>query len=970
MPALPPLTDGDPGFRGVNSRLDPAIVPPSFCSYAKNKRFRDGGAITRPGIKPMPWSNKHIDAYAHQAYAADSIVSYSGQVADDVGATTALTFVRTTPVTVSNGDFSSGTNWVEGNWSISGNTASITSAGSTSNLYQNLSSTILQGDILEVEIVIASITPASSGSPSTVKGVAVYLGNQGGAGYNGGAEWFTVAGTHKRVYTSRGSNANRLYIQVGAGVTTVVNSITVTDAQPASVYLSALGTNNSAHAYGPASQNYQVGPYFEKKSGTDSAIHLPLTNATTVNSTYWTDLGHRIHPFGTVYGATTFSDPNSVEYLVVATGDGFYAATANNAAVLLPLQAGQTIAEDVNFTQAFSKLFAFRGKDKDVLVMSDIATGFKTITQEETDLGLDENEEVGTVEVPSADRAIYFQNRLWIPNSDLIFTSDYINPTRGSIFSQLRINQGSADALTGIIALTDFQLLAFKSNSIFSISNIYGNLSDIRLTEVTTEFGCRAPKTICEVGSDIWFLSDRRGVVSLQRADKNSPGLWQGEDIAISDDIDPDIQKISWEHSAIATAKFFNNRFYLAAPTAEFGSNLIPYGHYQNVDATTVITALKTGGRYKYTPSSVNEKLILSDSTEITAENEFTSPGTSAQISSTAYVSGNDLLSGLTADNTAAVVVDVEVGQTYKFTKDGSGNIMCGSAILLNTGIFTADAPTATILSTANQSVSHTLFQLNPLTGSINEYNTKNNRVFVYDFVQKAWSGLDILPANVTVKDFVVHTYSGIKRLFFVSDDGVLYLYDDADYCGMEDEVVEFVSTAADYGRTRKLAVEDQIITRGYSGTATNQLGARIGSGVGDFKNFRNAFLTLKSSYPKFSVKIRLDGPEETVDLVSEKTFSRSRYDRPFNKSPFVTSNANDDYNVKYRLDYSVDPDENFDPGTGMDLDLKQESVQKYNFFGNGRYCQLDITNNQGTLDVVGASVAALPGRTENVTNI
>ena len=42
MPALPPLTDGDPGFRGVNSRLDPSLVPPYFCSFAKNKRFRDG----------------------------------------------------------------------------------------------------------------------------------------------------------------------------------------------------------------------------------------------------------------------------------------------------------------------------------------------------------------------------------------------------------------------------------------------------------------------------------------------------------------------------------------------------------------------------------------------------------------------------------------------------------------------------------------------------------------------------------------------------------------------------------------------------------------------------------------------------------------------------------------------------------------------------------------------------------------
>ena len=964
MPALPPLTDGDPGFRGVNSRLDPALIPPSFCSYAKNKRFRDGGAVTRPGIKPMPWSNKHINAYAHQAYAADSIVSFSGQKADDVGSTTAITFVRTTPVTVSNGDFLSATNWVVGNWSVGSGLANIVNAGSTSNLYQDLSSTILLGDILEIEIVISLITPASG------KGVAIFLGTAGSSYPNGNPEWFTTAGTYKRTFMSRGNNPNRLHIQAYEGVSATLTSITVNDSQPASVYISAIGTNNAAHAYGAASQNYQVGPYFEKKSGTDGAVHLPLTDATTVNSTYWTDLGHRIYPFGTVYGAGVFSDPNSVEYLIVATGDGFYAATANNAAVLLPLQAGQTIAEDVNFTQAFSKLFAFRGKDKDVLVMSDIATGFKTITQEETDLDLDENEEVGTVEVPSADRAIYFQNRLWIPNSDLIFTSDYINPTRGSIFSQLRINQGSADALTGIIALTDFQLLAFKSNSIFSISNIYGNLSDIRLENVTTEFGCRAPKTIVEIGSDIWFLSDRRGVVSLQRAEKNSPGLWQGEDIAISDDIDPDIQNISWEHSSIATAKFFNNRYYLAAPTAEFGSSLIPYTHYQSGTATTLISNLKTSGRYFYKPTNSSEKLILSDSSQITAEGEFTSPGTTLQISSTNY-GGAGLLTGLTFDNsTTSTVVPLAIGTTYQFTRVGPGSLMSGLTILQESGEFTATHDSATITSTAGQTVYHTLYPVNKITGSIKEYNTKNNRIFVYDFVQKAWSGQDILPANVTVKDFVVLTYSGIKRLFFVSDDGVLYLYDDADYCGMEDEVVEFVTAAANYGLTQKLAVEDQIITRGYSGTATNQLGAKIGSGVGDFKSFRNAFLTLKSVYPKFSVKIRLDGPEETVDLVSEKTFSRSSYDRPFNKTPYVTSNSNNDYNVKYRLDYSVDPDENFDPGTGMDLGLKQESVQKYNFFGNGRYCQLDISNNQGTLEVANASVAALPGRTENVTRI
>ncbi len=204
MPALPPLTDGDPGFRGVNSRLDPSLVPPSFCSYAKNKRFRDGGAVTRPGIKPMPWSNKHINAYLPTSYAADSIVSFSGQVADDVSATTAFTFVRTTSVIPSNGDFNSAANWVTGNWSISSGGASINNAGSTSNLYQDLSSSIVNGSVLEITIVVQAVTPASG------KGVAVLLGDNGGSFPNGTQEWFTTPGTYKRTYMSRGANPNRL----------------------------------------------------------------------------------------------------------------------------------------------------------------------------------------------------------------------------------------------------------------------------------------------------------------------------------------------------------------------------------------------------------------------------------------------------------------------------------------------------------------------------------------------------------------------------------------------------------------------------------------------------------------------------------------------------------------------------------------------------------------------------------------
>ena len=52
------ITDGDQGFYGVNMRLDPALLSPGVASEAKNKRFVNGSAQTRPGVVIMPWGNK------------------------------------------------------------------------------------------------------------------------------------------------------------------------------------------------------------------------------------------------------------------------------------------------------------------------------------------------------------------------------------------------------------------------------------------------------------------------------------------------------------------------------------------------------------------------------------------------------------------------------------------------------------------------------------------------------------------------------------------------------------------------------------------------------------------------------------------------------------------------------------------------------------------------------------------------
>ena len=58
MPVDEAIVDGDTGFVGVNSRLDPSQLQLGFVASAINKRFVNGVVETRAGIKKMPWSNR------------------------------------------------------------------------------------------------------------------------------------------------------------------------------------------------------------------------------------------------------------------------------------------------------------------------------------------------------------------------------------------------------------------------------------------------------------------------------------------------------------------------------------------------------------------------------------------------------------------------------------------------------------------------------------------------------------------------------------------------------------------------------------------------------------------------------------------------------------------------------------------------------------------------------------------------
>ena len=588
MPVKPPMVaDGDSGFVGVNMRLDPALLPPGYVSEARNKRFVNGKAATRPGIKKMPWTNKAAAVWEEKAYDPDEIVTYSGRAAIVTGSSAeeivngngTVSFYDTNAKLL-NGDFSTSANWSTAeDGSVGGlgeDSGWVVDAGGSTDYAQHTAHSNGADNLYQdIDLVLGcDYTISLTISSRTAGTVTVF------AGTPGSSSALSTNTTHAVTVTSKGQNPDRLYIQASEDFDGRVDTVSIVEgASPERVGIREILSigGGQFNAGGPASNNSiplggvatdQIGPFFKRDSSTDPGTEPPIsdyapgTNISTLTAG-WNDLGQRIYGYGTVYGAGIFRAPQSIEYLLVATADGVYATKESNPSVLL---AGiDSIDDDVEFVQCFNVVVMFRGESLEPYIMERVDEGFKSITTVSSDTTIDENDSDGTVTIPYGSTGLFFTNRLLIPhNKDLVAASDYLNYTRYQpVLANFKINQGSEDELVSLVRINNSTVACFKTNSIYIVSNIYGNLSEIRLDEVTREYGAVGRNSVVQVGSDVVFLSSKRGITSLAIADN---GKVTAVDLPLSDPIQPLINRINWNHASGASAAYHNNRLYMAVP--------------------------------------------------------------------------------------------------------------------------------------------------------------------------------------------------------------------------------------------------------------------------------------------------------------------------------------------------------------------------------------------------------------------
>ena len=185
----------------------------------------------------------------------------------------------------------------------------------------------------------------------------------------------------------------------------------------------------------------------------------------------------------------------------------------------------------------------------------------------------------GFIHQPAPPWGVYFQRRLWVPFyytpagtfssptytdrkiTDEISISDILDShTFDQIANQFRITGGTTDYLVAMKGFYDDSLVVLNRNSLHLISGTAGGLTDTKVTQLTTEVGCLARKSVVMKGNAMFFLSDD-GVYAVEFL--NDYNL-RGADEPISKNIQPYIDRINKNLAAEAVGVLFNNRYYLA----------------------------------------------------------------------------------------------------------------------------------------------------------------------------------------------------------------------------------------------------------------------------------------------------------------------------------------------------------------------------------------------------------------------
>lgn len=696
-----------------------------------------------------------------------------------------------------------------------------------------------------------------------------------------------------------------------------------------------------------------------------------------------------------------YDNVDGQKWLIVAADAGVYRTRPNNVAEAMTLPDGVTLSATTfkRFVRAKNCLLLFRGVDDDVLVCTSTDEGFKAITQ--TIAG------DGTEAIPNSDFALYFANRVLVTTDrDNVAVSDLGDYTRYvPIIATFKINEGDFDELVAISDYAATTLIFLKDHSVWSVQNVYGDLSEaIGPRAVTRQFGCLAPDSVVRMGSDLFWWSER-GLTSLGLTTQNEV---QARNESLTDDLPFTMGRLNRLYQSKIKCAEDDGYLYCAVPlddAVKLGAdNVAATDTYDTLGTDSLyykrITGLTGGLTYRYIQGA-EDYYLDNNGTSVAGGCDF--------VAGTTYVDlySEQTISGTTVTAELRVVAEVGVLNAV-LVYDKNRNAWAGvdeSDALWIRGWFKfefmgeqrlgfaggdgflhlyEDGLEDELLQTGLTPYLDVLVFAAPTAGRKIQVNSGTNVVAanVSDNTSTHWGTSTLALARTNLwEDATVptHGYNGTASPWsapnttpaqiawgvrFLATNGAVPAVNIDDVARTETGFYGSSSWAfLDFHGTSEIlgtAIDFKFTTRGYLCADP------------DLKRYSVVVLQCSMWNPNYTISTQVPGAGTLKAWRSSQTLSRTGRGTALNTSTWDSSNASDDHGAPGRSDYSVvlpATGMNLDP-TGVNFELHQEVCERVPVDQSGHLMQLVFESTTGRVEVNSAIMESLMGDRQAGTKI
>lgn len=595
---------------------------------------------------------------------------------------------------------------------------------------------------------------------------------------------------------------------------------------------------------------------------------------------------------------------------------------------------------------------------------------------------------------------------------DRLIVTDIGDVTRAQVLgSEFRINEGDGYSLVTVRIFNADTLVCYKSGNVQKVTGVSGDLSQAQgPLNVTEAYGAVGAQAVGAYGNEIYWVNSELRLTSLQLTALNQD---QNTDVALSDPLVQTLGRLNATYAGASRIAVQDGYLLWALPLDEAEivslAELVAAGqtYTASVPVTVGVTA---GATYKYFQGANAGKLV--NGTEVLAgDANFIAQGGTVTLFAgaqfpTVPASCLDSLRQVTAVgvNTAVAVYDFLNG-AWAGTDEGAGvthvidwlkfehggrprlgfigadgflhlygegyeddlltpiaqpyvDVIVQDYSKLGTGdtlqVNGGTVATAVATDAVNQVGLGTRWGTIGTLGGPNLWRDAGGKGGFDGTATSPWSAPNTVATQIA--DGVRFTATNGIAPFVVINGGVV-----------ADGVSDWALVDAFNGSTiQSVAIVDLVRTRAYR--CVVYYGSS--SETGRMRRYLQVAGLLGTWSPKYSIAALVQGQNASQEYVTEETRDRTKYFAPFDQADFDVGNPADTYDAPRREDYSwTDSGAGGANGLGMLIgtgatwDAVQEYVHRVPVSENGLWLQLEITNEDGHLELIATAMESEDGQ-------